>query len=328
MKYFWNNRRKGIIFLCVSLLLFVGCQPSTKSTKKLKVATTAYALASLLEAVAGDSIELTYVLTGDAHHVELTAEDAKKIAQSDLFVNVEIGDYIRIGQQIKKINPQMQGVDVAEGIELLEDSGHDHSDDDDDNHSDDDNHDDDHNDDDHDDDATHADALLMNPHIWLDPVRTKKIVENIEHTLSDKLPDQKQKFSENAKKTNEMLTKLDETYSIKFKNLTQKHFFVTHAAYTYFAHRYQLHQHAINSASDHSENTQQSMITITDEIKKTNTKTIFVEENLAKGNVVDTLVKDNQLKIQLVSNIETQNNQTYLELMEKNFESFLAGLSA
>lgn len=314
---------KKIIQLVGSIALLLsmaacGNTNTTSDTDKLQVATTSYALKYFIEAVGGNDVEVVYALTDNPHHFELSQADAQQIAKADIFFNVEIGDYLSIGTKIKNVNKEMTTVDVATGIELLSYVGHFHEHDDDDHsHA--------HDDHNHDHDAASEeidDALreAYDPHIWLDPIKAKKLVSNIAEGLLSFENVDATSVNENVATLHNKLADLDEKLHTGLASLTTPYLVVSHAAYGYLADHYHFEQKAVNDASDHSENTQTSMIEMDDFIADKNIKYIFVETNVESNSAIDVLVQKHNLEILAIYNLETavDTSADYFELMEIN----------
>ena len=295
------------------LTMTAGCQQATIDKNKINIATTSYALKYFIEKVGGDEVHVIFSLTGNPHHFELSQNEAQYITEADAFINIEAGDYINIGSQIKKINQTMKSFDIAENIDLLisEDNHVHHNHDDDDEHT-------------HEEEtlANHEHILQeqLDPHIWLDPVRTEKLVDNLAKILGELDADKATFFQENAQRIIEKLTALNQKYSTELKNMQQPYIVVNHAAYGYLAERYHFTQRAINDVSDHSENTQSSMIAMDDFIVENHIKYILVEANLEKNAAIDVLAQKHQLEILPIFNLETAvpDSTDYFELMEQN----------
>ncbi|NVK34794.1 MAG: zinc ABC transporter substrate-binding protein, partial [Rhodobacteraceae bacterium] len=76
------------------------------------------------------------------------------------------------------------------------------------------------------------------PHIWLDPDNAIAMLDAIEHTLSDKDPENAPTYHANAEKTKEKLAALSAKIEATLKPARGIPFVVFHDAYNYFEHRF------------------------------------------------------------------------------------------
>ena len=305
--------------LGAALLMLGACGTGGGQSDKVQVVTTSYALRYFIEQLGGDDVEVVFSLTGNPHHFELSQKDARNIADADLFVNVEAGDYIAIGEQIQNVNKNMTVANVAENIPLIEysadhihehegEEGHDHEDGEEgENHEEGADHD-------------HDDAHNLDPHVWLDPIRTKTVVENIANALVTIEGVDQDKVKANAQKLQTKLDALNQSFEAKLDASHGAPIVVSHAAYGYLVDRYHLSQKGINTGSDHSENTQTSMMELDDFIAANEVKYIYVEPNMGTNNSVDVLVSKHKLEVKELYNLETavEKSADYFELMEEN----------
>lgn len=292
------------IFASILMIGMVGCTASNSSDdNKIKIATTSHALAYFITEIGGDLVDVSYELQGNPHNFELTQQDANAISQASIFINVEVGDYQAIGNQIRQVNPSITTIDVSEGINLLlanDDHHHDHGDED--------------AADDH-----HHLSEEYDPHIWLDPIRAQQLVQNIANALQTIDATNEQAFEQNLQGLLGRLSKLNFQFEELLKDTTKEDILVAHAAYTYMANRYHFEQKGINSANDHSENTQQSIIDLDTFIKEHQIQYVLLEENVAETNTISTLIQVHKLKTLQLHNIETPQHETdYFVLMEEN----------
>jgi len=297
--------KKRSLIVSVLLLLFaaVGCTPPLAKTDKLTVATSAYALRYFIEQVGGDEVDVAFSFTGSPHHITLTQQDAAAIIESDAFFNVEAGDYIELGAQIMNVHQDMPYFDVSKDIDLLpgeaDHAGHDGH------------------------DHAHNDASpkrTLDPHIWLDPVRASTIVQNIATNLVSLKPEKAAYFTDNAAKIRQKLAALDTMFQQRLAGRTKDYILVNHPAYGYMANRYGFKQKAIHDISDHSENTQTSIIELDAFITAEDIHYLFIEPNAERSNLVDMLANKHKLEQVTLFNIETPvtSSADYFALMEEN----------
>ncbi|WP_350333613.1 zinc ABC transporter substrate-binding protein [Coralliovum pocilloporae] len=99
----------------------------------------------------------------------------------------------------------------------------------------------------HDDDKEHGDhdghnhaEGSLDPHIWLDPVNAKHMVDAIAKALSEQNPSKAEVYKANAAKAVDMLDELTKEVASKLEPVHEKRFVVFHDAYQYFEDRFDL----------------------------------------------------------------------------------------
>jgi len=319
--------KKFLQIFIAMLMIFQAsaCAPKYGVSEKLHIATTSYALQYFIAEIAGDYAEVVFGLSGNPHNFELTQLDAQNIAKADAFLSIDVGDYTAINRQILQVNANMEVFDLATGIPLIVSTHtHDHEEDDNHNHEEEHDHEEEHG---HDHEKNHNhnhgnehSLTEMDVHIWLDPIRAKTLVENISTALISLDEVNRAEYQANTAILLEKLTVLDEEMRTAFTSITNKHFLVGHAAYGYLADRYGLEQQGINSASDHAENTAQTMIELHEYIDTHQITTIYLEDNIEANSAVNVLIQEKDLTISTLNNIETiiTSEPDYFELMCQN----------
>jgi len=298
------KRPLTIISVLIILLTTVSCYAKSPPHDKLNIATSAYALKYFIEQVGGEAVNVTFSFTGNPHHAELTQRDGVALMDSDAFFNVEAGDYVDFGWQLRNLNRSMQYFDVSENIELLlndndhkrEESASSRS------------------------DETDTQKKQRDPHVWLDPQRASILVTNITAALSQLNRDKREYFERNSVALQTKLTALDETLRRDLSVRTKPYILVNHPAYGYLANRYDLIQKAIHDVSDHGENTQASIIALDEFITEHDIRYVFIEPSTETSNIIDVLSAKYNLERETLFNIETPVTEStdYFVLMEQN----------
>ncbi len=270
---FKSIKIKNFLKFFLSTLLFSGF--SFNVFAEIKVVTTIQPLHSLISNVMGDTGKLNLILEGTAspHSFTLKPSHAKMLQNADVIFWIDKDLESFLEKPLKSIPKKAKVVHLMDlsSLEILKFrekniyGGHDDHDDHDkhghkeDKHDKHDDHDkhghkedkhDKHDDHDkhghkedkhdkHDDHDKHGHAHAhgeFDVHIWLDPVNAKKIVEEVEHELSELDPKNAKIYKQNAKNTQK---KLDAMIVDINKSINKKASFVTfHDAYQYFEKRF------------------------------------------------------------------------------------------
>lgn len=344
--------RSYLLTLMLSVgLLLTGCgnqekQSATNATnsnagddREIEVYTTIFPLEDFTKKISGDEVTVTsvYPPNVDAHTYEPTVKTMKNIADSDLFIysgaGVE-GFAEKAEQTLKKEDVKIlkaaEGIELlktAEGIELLKtDEEHVHENEH--THEDEHAHEDEHtqeNEHAHE-DGHHHHHGDHDPHVWLDPIHSIKLAENIKDALIEIKPESKDIFEENYMKLKADLTDLDKAFHDTLENSKTKYILVSHAAYGYWQERYGIQQISIAGLSPSQEPSQHQLTGIIKESEEHHLKYVLFEQNV-QSNVAKVIQDAIGAKSLTLHNLESiteediKNNEDYFSIMEKNIET-------
>ena len=131
-------------------------------------------------------------------------------------------------------------------------------------------------------------SLEADPHVWLDPVLYRKIVDEVERTLAAASPADASAFEANAAAFDRRLADLDAAYRSGLARCTRDVIVTSHAAFGYLAARYGLRQEAIAGLTPDVEPSPQRLDELRTLVERDGITTIFTEE-LLPSNVADTI---------------------------------------
>ncbi|WP_184663487.1 metal ABC transporter solute-binding protein, Zn/Mn family [Texcoconibacillus texcoconensis] len=199
-----------------------------------------------------------------------------------------------------------------------DDNGHSHEEDDhghDDNgHS--------HEEDDHGHDHDHGDE---DPHIWLDPIRSIEMAENIKHALVDLQPEAEETFVANFEELKTDLEGLDTAFQDMMEEAEQDKIIVSHAGYGYWEDRYGIHQVGIAGLSPNNEPSIQQVQDVIDLAEDEGIGYVMFEQNIPT-NIAETVreqvgAEDLWLhNLEALTDEDVENGEDYFSLMENNLE--------
>ncbi|WP_299089317.1 zinc ABC transporter substrate-binding protein [uncultured Metabacillus sp.] len=325
------------ILLLVAAFLVACSEENSKSTandsaasNKIKIYTTIFPLEDFTKKIGGDLVEVESILPpgGDAHTFEPTSKLMVDIAESDGFIYSGVG----IENYATQIEEALAKEDVAfinagKGIELEshdheteetgEEAAHEHEDET------------------HVEEAAHDehDHGDTDPHVWLDPVLSITLAENIKQSLIDIHPEGKETFEENFQKLKSQLEDLDQSFKDLVKAADKKEILVSHAAYGYWQQRYGIEQISVLGLSPTEEPSQKELKDIIDVATEHDINHIIFEANVS-SNVTDIVQSEIGAEALYLSNLETitekdiNNNEDYFSIMNKNLETLKKALSA
>lgn len=257
-----------ICIFCIFLLFISGCSShngigqektalpddgNTNFLEKVRVVTSIFPLADLVEKIGGEMVDVTTLLAagGSPHTYEPTVEQAKAVARADFIVYIgggldnwvmklaeastsqkviilEIMDYM--GEAVLSYGQVDNDHDTCDHDHITLDDCADHTD---------------HDDCDHNLDhaAHHHHPDADDPHVWMDPILVKEVFAPLlaEYLIFLK-PEGKNYFLDNMQQFQAELDYLHEEIMAKVAGFDQKRFISYHSAWKYFAHRYGLEE--------------------------------------------------------------------------------------
>ncbi|MCE7794352.1 zinc ABC transporter substrate-binding protein [Salipaludibacillus sp. CUR1] len=213
------------------------------------------------------------------------------------------------------------------------DHNHDHNDnhgheDNDHNHDHNDNHgheDNDHNHDNNDDHGHDHDHGDEDPHVWLDPIRSIELAENIKNALIEARPDGEEEFTANFEELKAELETLDEEFMEMADNKAKDTIIVSHAGYGYWEDRYSIHQIGIAGISPTNEPSIQQIQEVIAHMEENDINYVMFEQNIPT-NIAETVREEADAEDLWLHNLEAlteediENGEDYFSLMRQNIE--------
>ncbi|SHK95822.1 metal ABC transporter solute-binding protein, Zn/Mn family [Desulforamulus aeronauticus] len=171
------------------------------------------------------------------------------------------------------------------------------------------------------------------PHIWLDPLNAKTIVDTILAGLIKVDEKNKAVYESNAEAYKKELDQLHEEYQTGLANAKLREFITSHAAFGYLAERYHLIQIPVRGLAAESEPSPADMATIVKLAQEKNIKYIFFEtlvspkvsEAIASELKGQTLVLD---PLESLSDQDIAAGKDYLSGMRENLKNLKTALEA
>lgn len=323
-----NKKLFGAISFIIGILILTACSNGGSPTSeesdesKLEIYTTIYPFQYFTERIGGEAVSTKSIVPpgADAHSIDITMKEMKKLADSDAFIHSGTGLESFADSVIKAMeNENVKIINATENVKLI--SGqvdpHNVEEENSDVHS------EEENEDVHDE---HGDELAVDPHAWLDPIRSTIIAENIKNALIELDPTNKPVFEENFNSLKKDLEQLNKEFEDVVNKSKGKTFIVSHSAYGYWEEAYGLKQIAISGLSPSDEPSQSKIVEIIKSVKENNLQYIYYEPNV-KNKIANTVKKETGLETLTLNNLESiseesiESNEDYLSLMKKNIES-------
>lgn len=328
--------RKHTVFILMLLIATVlaGCQGETTETSqendKLSIYTTVYPLQYFTERIGEDlvSVNSIYPNGADEHSFEPSQKDMIDLADSDLFFYIGLGleGFVSKAEQALK-NENVTLVATAEHItfeehtedehaheetteEHAEETEEEHAHEEEDGHN-------------------HGD---VDPHVWLDPIYSISLAEEIKEQLLEKLPNNKDEIEENFAALEKELQQLNEEFTEVTSTAKHKEFLVSHAAFGYWTERYGLEQISVSGLASTNEPTQKELETIIAEAEEHDLHYIFFEQNVSSKltEIVQKEIGAEPLTLHNLSTLtdaDVKDERTYFTIMKDNLEALQTALN-
>lgn len=231
---------------------FVFVLAAAAGETRIPVVTTILPYKEFIEAVGGERVDVSVLIPPGAnpHAFELTPEGLKKAAAAKLYVKAGSGIEFELvwADKIISQRPGIAVCDSSRGIDII---GEGEAEEGDDGHS-----------------------GGKDPHVWLSPRNSRRIVENIRDCLTALAPEDDEKFHANAERYQERLTALDRELAALFPPGGKRAFLVFHPSWSYFARDYGLEQIAIETEG--KEPSPRSLARLIETARRKGIRTVFI----------------------------------------------------
>lgn len=252
-----------------------------------------------VEQIAGQSVEVISLASGDVHNYEPKPNDMKNIAKAKIFfatgVEFESAWIPRFKANSKDLVVVQTDAKIAKLKDEHEHGEHEHE------HAEHE-HEKEHGEHahEHGEHETHAEDEKMqhkDPHVWLNPMLALTQAKNICDALIDAFPENKDKYLTNLQTFMDKVLELDEKANNDFKALKNRKFIVYHPAWAYFAARYDLEQ--ISIEINGKEPKIDDLANVVKLIKDNEIKVIFADPNRSQKSAM-ILAKQTGAKLELL----------------------------
>ena len=319
MKY---RRTFTVLTLLIAAGLLQGCGRPSKSeggagaaSGKIEVVATLFPLYDFARQIGGDRISVSLLVPPgvEPHSFDPRPQDVIKVSRAKVFMYT--GEHMEpwVDGFLGGVrNPSLAVVDTSRGVDMHED----------------------HDDEDHDEDKEHqADAGGKDPHIWLDPLNAKIMVDTIAAALIKASPENAAYFESKARAYAERLEALHRKIAGEVAGFrTRTILYAGHFAFGYFAKRYGLdHVSPYEGFSPNAEPTPGRIVELTKKLRELGLSHVFHEE-LVDPRIAEVIAKETGARLLLlhgahnISRDELERGVTYLEIMERNLANLKLAL--
>lgn len=328
-----------LLALALSLSLAACAAPAEKADGgKLQIVTTLFPYYDFARAIAQDRADVTLLLSPgrEAHSFEPTPLDAVTISEADVFLyNGGEGEYWvesmldAAGEHIAVASRMMDYVDAlneeyVEGMQSADGHDHDHE------HGSHDDHDHDHEEDEHD-----SDEIEYDEHIWTSPKNAVVLCRAVCDAICRADAENAAFYRANCENYCAQLEDLDARFAALCESAPRRLLiFADRFPMLYFCREYGLdYRAAFHGCSGDTEPSLATIKFLIDKVEDENipvvytidfgTKKVAAVVSECTGAAIETLYS-----MQTVSRADFDAGETYLTLMERNFEALRKGLNA
>ena len=174
-------------------------------------------------------------------------------------------------------------------------------------------------------------AIILDPHVWLDPLLAKKEADAIAKELARIDPTNALYYEHNLGVLKARLDNLDKEYRVILAQCAKKDIITSHAAFGYLTREYGLTQVSISGLSPDEEPSPQKLAQVADFAKKNGITYIFFE-SLVSPKLSETIAREVGIKtlvlnpIEGLSDEEIAQGKNYLTEMEHNLTNLTIAL--
>ena len=328
-----------LLALALSLSLAACAAPAEKADDgKIQIVATLFPYYDFARAIVGDRADVTLLLSPgrEAHSFEPTPLDAVTISEADVFLyNGGEGEYWvesmldAAGENIAVVARMMDYVDAlneeyVEGMQGTDGHDHDHE------HGSHDDHDHDHEEDEHD-----SDEIEYDEHIWTSPKNAVVLCRAVCDAICRADAENAAFYRANCENYCAQLEDLDARFAALCESAPRRLLiFADRFPMLYFCREYGLdYRAAFHGCSGDTEPSLATIKFLIDKVEDENipvvytidfgTKKVAAVVSECTGAAIETLYS-----MQTVSRADFDAGETYLTLMERNFEALRKGLNA
>jgi zinc transport system substrate-binding protein len=263
-----------ILGLSAALVGGTACASSgTDPGSGLSVVASFYPLAEAARQVGGDLVSVTNLTAPgvEPHDLELTPDQVESIATADLVVYLGGGFQPGVDDAAGQTDGMV--LDVLTGVDTVTPP-----------------------------DGSEP-GLAVDPHVWLDPRRYARIVDEVRAALADIDPSHADAFAAGASRLEDELTALDREFRDGLADCERTTIVTNHAAFGYLAAAYGLTQVGISGLDPEAEPDPRRIAELRDLVRSQGITTIFTED-LVSPKVAETLAQEAGVRTAVLHTLE------------------------
>jgi zinc transport system substrate-binding protein len=303
-------------FFVILCFLMIQLLSTSCMAEKIPITASIYPIADMVQQVGGDYVDVTFVIPAGAspHTFEPKPSLVKKFSSARIFFMVGAGLEFWAEKFVSLAGPGLTTVVLSDGVSLIHtvENHHDHE-------------------------AEHhlekktdhrqaesgisgRESKVANPHIWLNPLIAKSMVNKITAVLCDVDHPHIKYYEQRSRNFLEKIDQLDRLITDRVANFKIKKYVSFHASWVYFARRYGLESAGVIEAAPGRNPTPIQIKNIVATIKKYHIRAVFAEPQLnpRAAEVIAREAKVNVLLLDPLGGPNLKGRNTYIDLMKYN----------
>ncbi|MDA0988893.1 MAG: zinc ABC transporter substrate-binding protein [Chloroflexi bacterium] len=296
-----HSRRGLSISLVIAsiAIVSVACSVGSDDTKT-SVVTTLYPLEYFAQRIGGDDVSVTNLLKPgvEAHSFEPTPADIRKLEAADVIV------YNGSGLE-PWIDRALSTISSSGGPRLIVEASYEWQ--------------------------QESNAGEIDPHVWLDPLKSIELVKLIRDGITSANPDGAAIYATNATGLLTKLLSLHQTFVEGLADCSLDSFVTSHAAFGHLAERYSLEQIPISGLSPEAAPGPADLARIADTIRELGMSYVMVEPIISAA-YAETLAREINARLlplhplESLTPDESESGEDYFSIMENNLENLRLAL--
>ena len=168
---------------------------------------------------------------------------------------------------------------------------------------------------------------ITDPHLWLDPTKAIQMMENAAKSLTQIDQEHASQYAENLQKASLAFGALDLKAKAALEHLSNRYLVTSHAAFGYFAARYNLTQVALNGISPEDSPSPKEVEEVIATIRAYDVKTIYGEE-MVSDSILSSIKEATGAEMKELYTIESRPEEgelDYIAMFESNIMTIQEG---
>ncbi len=287
---------------CITLVLCLGVSPvhgQPPDAGKIPVVVSIYPLLDMVRRVGGDRVQVDFMVPPGAspHTFEPKPSDMIKVHDARVFVIIGAGLEFWAEKVIRSAGRKdLKVLVLSKGLPLIYGAD---------------------SDDEH---RGLQGRTSADPHVWLDPVLAKEMVNAIAAMLAAVDPSHGRNFRENAERFGKEIDSLDTFIAERVRTFRTREYVTFHPAWNYFSRRYGLKVAGVIEESPGKEPSPKHIARLVNEVKHTGARVVFAEPQFSPK-IAAVIAKEAGAKVLFLDpngGPGLQGRDTYIGLMRYN----------
>ncbi len=285
-----------VLPLCLGIPPVHGQPPAAE---RIPVVVSIYPLLDMVRQVGGERVQADFMVPPGAspHTFEPKPSDMMKVHEARIFVIIGAGLEFWAEKVIRSAGKgDLKVLVLSKGLPLIygEDS--------------------------HDEHRGLQGRKTADPHVWLDPVLAKEMVNAIAAELAAMDPSHGRYFGENAERFRREIDGLNASIADKVRSFRTREYVTFHPAWNYFSRRYGLTVAGVIEESPGKEPSPKHIARLVNEIRRSGARVVFAEPQFSPK-IAEVIAKEAGAKVLFLDpngGPGLQGRDTYLGLMRYN----------